>query len=1376
MKQKLLLALLALFTGVGTLSAQTWTGSEVGEGTYYLYNVGADKFLAYGADWGTRAVIDDVGIPVQLVSNNGTYRIQTNVTGTSGKVFLGADFYIDQDACDFTFTPVANMGEKHVYTLSYMHSDGKTRYRNWVTGAKTFDQVQSVAAGGTWTLESLYWMLISKEERDQLFASGNPMDITYKYIENPNTAWFTGCYTTNNSWQGTGLGGFNGRDAGISYRDRNTEHYNKEYDTYIEATDVPDGKYRFSMAGYYRDGTGAQAIQNYKAGTSTLNAKIYANENTTDIQSIGIGMRTSKAWDDADESSAEVEGTTYYVPNTQEVATFYFNENKYPMQSVDVIVSNGTLRFGMKKETTIASDWTVFDKFRLTYVDPAISAKAVALPDNGAMVAGQWYYFTIPVEADYTLTSDNLSEIVYTTSGKTILISEESTVTSVFDAANQTLPAGTYYVKSSTDNNLTMALNAFSYVVGEPTTSIANGATLQSLTTFTATFNDAATNDPDATFALLNNETKALLTKDGSVVAEGTLSLEGQALTATFPETTLELGGAYVLTIPSGVVGYNDQATNEEIIVNISTPAIADGYYFLRDSQGRYVGRGSSYNTRALMEPYGLPLYVETNEEGITTFTFIDSNQKLFDAGNGTVYTDNTSNPNWKVEATNDGYYIINKNNNGSYDKKLGTDGGTWMQSNDNGLVWAFEPASEHNTHMEALKDQQAAAAATAAGIEGITNRSTLEAKLSSDYIPQSITIDEVAWAEKYQVGAGTEWDGNGVKYYENSVNNLKPGLYKLTAKAFYRLAPNAIVEAASGARGNVYLYGNNVKTQLYSVFDFPADQPWIDWNDYQDANGKYYPNNPDGSQAAFSADNYVNELFVYVSADEGAETGTLNYGIHQPSRFGGNGQWCAYQDFTLTYYTDNNDIADANDYDALNAAIQAAEANTLGFEANEYAPYNNIAPLEALAAAKAIDQEATNSKEFVTDATTALTSANWVANETEVNAVFNGTFAATENNNAPAGWISTKNGAFSGQYMPRVFNNDDRLSEFNETKSAFFIRFDGTNSDRGTLYKYGETDGYTMPLKANTTYYVKADVKGWGSEGKPQRMNIGGPDSFAKYNELTLSDRADTDDNAPQQLLIVFTTKTAGNYVISFQCPGSDDNKHNAVVSNIELFTVPTLNLSSDATVAPEAKKVANITTDRTLLDGLNTIVLPFNTTKDEIGANTVLEYTGTITADGTVTMNFKETETLEANVPYALILDMAATEPLAFENKEVTPSDNLTITDENGQFNFVGTYVDIAKNNTIVAAGDYVAGATAFKKAKGGNRIAAFRAYLKKVGTGDAKVAFNFDGNIVDGIEAIELLNKFSAEGIYNLQGQKVNNAQKGVYIVNGKKIVVK
>ncbi len=215
----------------------------------------------------------------------------------------------------------------------------------------------------------------------------------------------------------------------------------------------------------------------------------------------------------------------------------------------------------------------------------------------------------------------------------------------------------------------------------------------------------------------------------------------------------------------------------------------------------------------------------------------------------------------------------------------------------------------------------------------------------------------------------------------------------------------------------------------------------------------------------------------------------------------------------------------------------------------------------------------------------------------------------------------------------------------------------------------------------------------------------------------------------------------------------------------------------------APEAQVATSVITDRKLLEGLNTVIFPFETTATELGATTVLAYTGTTEEADGLTLNFKEVApvdgkiTLQANTPYAVMVDADQTENLAFGTKNISPSGELTVTDANNEFNFVGTYTNLAKGNKVVVEGDYVAGATAFKKAKGGNRIAAYRAYLKKVGTSNvANVKFNFGGDVVDGIEALELLNKFSADGIFNLQGQKVNNAQKGVYIVNGKKIVVK
>jgi hypothetical protein len=53
-------------------------------------------------------------------------------------------------------------------------------------------------------------------------------------------------------------------------------------------------------------------------------------------------------------------------------------------------------------------------------------------------------------------------------------------------------------------------------------------------------------------------------------------------------------------------------------------------------------------------------------------------------------------------------------------------------------------------------------------------------------------------------------------------------------------------------------------------------------------------------------------------------------------------------------------------------------------------------------------------------------------------------------------------------------------------------------------------------------------------------------------------------------------------------------------------------------------------------------------------------------------------------------------------------------------------------------------------------------------------AKVTLDVDGDVTS-IDAIDN-GQFATDAIYNLSGQRVNKAQKGIYIVNGKKVVVK
>ena len=455
----------------------------------------------------------------------------------------------------------------------------------------------------------------------------------------------------------------------------------------------------------------------------------------------------------------------------------------------------------------------------------------------------------------------------------------------------------------------------------------------------------------------------------------------------------------------------------------------------------------------------------------------------------------------------------------------------------------------------------------------------------------------------------------------------------------------------------------------------------------------------------------------------------------------GENGEHTSFDNFYLAEVTNTEVIdlsATAEDYAALNAAIE--NAPVLGFLAGEAAPYANVEAAKALVAAKAINQNAKNLAETVQAATTALNSVTWVTNTEEVNAVYDGTFAAATNNGAPAGWTMSNN-TLGGSQHARAFNPDDRLSEFNTTNSAFFIRFDGTNSDRGSLYYYGKTEGYTMPLKAGVTYYVKADVKGWGSTGKNQRMNITGPDGFTALNQiLTLSDNADTDDKVPQQFLIVFEATVDGNYVINFQTPGDDSQKHMAVVSNIELKT------ASQATMTVKAGKYG-------------TFVAPFDVTIPEgVEAYTVDEVTTNV-----VKLAAVEGSTLSAQTPVILKNTTEELVEETFYGKSETTAD----TEE-------GTYlVGVYKAGLTIPAGNYVlqtdteTDTQAFYVVEGEFTSSANRCYLTNAVSGANVRSISVAGEAT-GIDAIGALTSGNYDAIYTANGTKVESLQKGLNIV--------
>lgn len=193
-----------------------------------------------------------------------------------------------------------------------------------------------------------------------------------------------------------------------------------------------------------------------------------------------------------------------------------------------------------------------------------------------------------------------------------------------------------------------------------------------------------------------------------------------------------------------------------------------------------------------------------------------------------------------------------------------------------------------------------------------------------------------------------------------------------------------------------------------------------------------------------------------------------------------------------------------------------------------------------------------------------------------------------------------------------------------------------------------------------------------------------------------------------------------------------------------------------------------ANVTLKKTIYEGWNTITIPFAATAEAFGADALYKYTRD-TEDGI--LNFETAETIEPNVPYLLSAPENGFGEYPFNGVTVKAANAETMTTLGTNYDFVGIYQE-----ATVAEGDYILGDGAFYRSAGGNKVKAYRAYIKaKSDTpNNARLKISING-VVTAIDTIDGQAVNNA-AIYNLAGQKVERAQKGIYIQNGKKVVVK
>ncbi|MBR3442729.1 MAG: hypothetical protein IKG96_03630 [Bacteroidaceae bacterium] len=440
------------------------------------------------------------------------------------------------------------------------------------------------------------------------------------------------------------------------------------------------------------------------------------------------------------------------------------------------------------------------------------------------------------------------------------------------------------------------------YNVGEPEISVADNSYIQNLTTVTFKYNDAGTSDGTAAFALLNSAAKATLKKGTTTVAQGTLSLNGKTVTATFSGVSLDAASDYTLTLPADVVGFSGHLANAAVSLTLHTPVLFDTTcYLLNSSAQKYLSRNGVWNTQAVADDYGLAVQIVTPADGNTRLRLFDNLLYVYDDGNS-IFADGGENVAVQftpVQVSGNQYRFQKKDNTGY----LGISGDAIVTNAaaDATSLWTLQPTADHVANYATLANAQVAAAATAASLTGVTTVAGLEAKIGTDFLTDEIAVTG-AKEEKFQVYAPTVGEGTDADYYTETVTDLTPGLYRVSVDAFQRAAYNEWVAAADGGRGLIMLFANDAQTQIKSVMDYGASSAYA--NDYANG-GLHYPNDEPSAYVALETGNYQNVAYVYVPADAGETTGTLTFGIRILNRMGNGvstGTWCAYENFKLEY------------------------------------------------------------------------------------------------------------------------------------------------------------------------------------------------------------------------------------------------------------------------------------------------------------------------------------------------------------------------------------------------------------------------------------------------------------------------------------------
>lgn len=254
--------------------------------------------------------------------------------------------------------------------------------------------------------------------------------------------------------------------------------------------------------------------------------------------------------------------------------------------------------------------------------------------------------------------------------------------------------------------------------------------------------------------------------------------------------------------------------------------------------------------------------------------------------------------------------------------------------------------------------------------------------------------------------------------------------------------------------------------------------------------------------------------------------------------------------------------------------------------------------------------------------------------------------------------------------------------------------------------------------------------------------------------------------------------TWTGSEKTINFTV--TDGTYYSKITVTVKVPVAKDYTLDENSVNPIEAYENANVTLTRTFYKdgGWNTLCLPFAVNATDFEGAEVREVDVTQSSENTIV--FKEATTIEAGKPYLIKWAKTPNEVCDFVNtfEGVTLVATATPVKVNDAITFTGFYNKATADKLGASVAAIGAGNKLFKVTSG--EMKGFRAaFVLNPATPAAGIKVVIDGTTT-GIEDL-VVDGVKANGrVYNLNGQYVGNSlndlQPGIYIQNGKKVVVK